>query len=256
MFQRLSKCLMNEADGGSGNGAPAAPAAPAQPPASSAAAPAPVVPVDQLAGVIAEQMASLRNGIFADLRKAGVFKEARTQEAPAPAPQPAPSHAPTPAPAAPAADPAALLALRDAFDDATSELKLTKGQRQLLRDHVMQRRPDLSTVDTLVSDFVKRAGWDEPKAVPSASETPPATQPATQQPATPTPAKPNISDRGAAAPTDLRDYKGVLNSRPLEMTGHDVEALLLSEGEEKGYAEFQAKVLNALSRVRVKPPRG
>lgn len=248
MLIKLSKCLMNEADSSPGNGAPVAPAAPAQPPASNAAAPAPAtLPVDQLAGVIAEQMASLRNGIFADLRKAGVFKD-KPQEAPAAAPQ-APS--PAPASASPAVDPASLLALRDAFDDASSDLKLTKGQRQLLRDHVMQRRPDTSAVDSIVADYVKRAGWGEPKDVPSTSVAPPE---ATQQPAPVQPAKPNISDRGTAAPTDLRDSEGVVNSRPLEATSHDVDVLVLKHGYEKGMQIFQERVLAALRNVRIKPP--
>lgn len=255
MFQRPSKYLMNEADGSSGNGAPAAPAPPAQPQAQPAATPAPaVVPVDQLAGVIAEQMTSLRNGIFADLRKAGVFK-GNTQEAQAPTPSPAPAPV---TPAAPAlADPMAVLALRDAFDDATSELKLDKGQRQLLREHVMTRRPNVAEVDSIVSDFVKRANWVTSTNVPSASAaTPPqpVTQPQTQAPP-PAPAKPNVSDRGSASPVDLRDSEGVLNSRPLEMTGHDVDALVLKHGRTKGLQMFQARVLDALSKVKIKPPR-
>lgn len=56
-------------------------------------------------------------------------------------------------------DPSSLLALRDAFDDATSEMKLSKGQRSLLREHVMGKRPHPSDVDGVVSNYVSLAGW-------------------------------------------------------------------------------------------------
>lgn len=242
---------MNEEGASPGNGAPAAaPAAPAQPTAPQPAAPDLNGLVGQIASLVDEKLSSAKNAWFADLRRAGVFKEAKS-DTPAPAPQAAPSPAPTPAPAAPTVDPVAVLALRDAFDDATSDIKLTKGQRQLLRDHVMQRRPDVSAVDSLVADFVKRAGWTATESVQSAAaDTPPATQ-ATQAQATP--AKPNISDRGTAAPADLRDFEGVLNSRPLEMTGHDVDALILRDGFDQGLDKFQAHVLSALRRVKIKP---
>jgi hypothetical protein len=78
----------------------------------------------------------------------------------------------------------------------------------------------------------------------------------TLQPATPAQAKPNISDRGTAAPTDMRDSEGVNNSRPLEMTPHDVDALILKHGRDKGLQMFQERVLSALGSIRIQKPRG
>jgi hypothetical protein len=40
------------------------------------------------------------------------------------------------------------------------------------------------------------------------------------------------------------------------MTGHDVDELILKHGHAKGLAMFQERVLGALGRVRIKPPRG
>jgi len=86
--------------------------------------------------------------------------------------------------------------------------------------------------------------------------TPPAPAPAVAPQTPAQPAKPNISDRGAAAPVDGRDSMGILNSRPLEMTGHDYDSLLLKEGEFKGNQMFQERVLAALARVKIKSPNG
>jgi hypothetical protein len=125
----------------------------------------------------------IRDGIFADLRKAGVFgktSKANRQDAKE-------ETAPT------ADDPSSLLALRDAFDDATSDLKLTKGQRQLLRESVMTKRPD--DVDGYVSDYATRAGWNQaPVSSPNAVQAATAPKPQNAQP---------VSDRGAPPPSQV-----------------------------------------------------
>jgi hypothetical protein len=74
------------------------------------------------------------------------------------------------------------------------------------------------------------------------------------QPAQPAQPKPNISDRGGASPTDHRDSDGVLNSRPFEMTGHDVDDLIVRHGEGKGLQMFQDRIYAALKRVKIVPP--
>jgi hypothetical protein len=247
IFQ-AKRIFMNEADAGGGNGATPPPAAPAEP---TAAPTAPVFDPDalvaRLMGAFEEKLTAHQNATNAALRKAGVFKQDKPAE-------PTSSTAPQPATAAPqaavglsAADLDARFELERVIASREAKHGLTEAQAKRLRSALsgVPRDSLASEADSYLSDLglVKAA-------------TPPP-QPAPQsQPATPAPAKPNISDRGSAAPTDLRDFKGVLNSRPLEMTGHDVESLILAEGEQKGYAEFQAKVLNALSRVRIKPPRG
>ena len=128
---------------------------------------------------------------------------------------------------------------------AEVEHKLTPAQLKRMRGLLEVERPD--DVSGWVSSFVTDMGLVK-------AATPPVPQPQPQAQA-PTPAKPNISDRGAAAPTDMRDSEGVLNSRPLEMTGHDVDDLILKHGHAKGLQMFQERVLSALRGVRIKPPR-
>ena len=88
------------------------------------------------------------------------------------------------------------------------------------------------------------------------AQTMPTHTPTQQAPAPQTAPRPNISDRGTASPTDLRDADGVINSRPLEVTEHDLDQYLLKHGEYEGLQKFQAHVMNALKRVRIKPPSG
>lgn len=246
-INQAKRIYMNEADASPGNGAAAPPPAPAAP---SAAPTAPETPpasiVDQVANLIDSKLKAFENGFFANARRAGVLKQDKPQSEPTAA-QPTPS-APSQAQAGLSmADLDARLELERVIASREAKHGLSEAQTRRLRSALsgISRDALVSEADSYLSDLglVKAA---TPPAAPAAPQ--PATQPA--------PAKPNISDRGPAAPTDLRDFKGVLNSRPLEMTAHDVDALILSEGEQKGYAEFQARVLNALSRVRIKPPRG
>lgn len=84
-------------------------------------------------------------------------------------------------------DPLALIALRDSFDDAIADMNLTKGQRQILREEIMSKRP--SDVAGHVAQFVERAGWNgtEQKQMPIAE---PPKQPAAARP---------LSDQGSIA---------------------------------------------------------
>ncbi len=94
--------------------------------------------------------------------------------------------------------------------------------------------------------FAKMPQFNQQQAI---NTTPHSMQVAQQQ------QRPNISDRGTAAPMDYRDSDGVINSRPLEATAHDLEAYVLKHGQAKGLEMFQARVLSALRGVRIKSPR-
>jgi hypothetical protein len=250
-INQAKRIFMNEADAGSGNGAAPAPAAPAEP---AAPTPAPALDVDvllsRLSGVIDEKITASQNATHAALRKAGVFKQEKPAGEPAATSQPSQS--------APAVVQAGMTqAEMDARMDARLELErviatregkhgLNEAQSKRLRSALggVSRESLAAEADSYLADM----------GLVKAPATPP--QPAaTQAPAT-APAKPNVSDRGAAAPSDNRDHNGVLNSRPLEMTGHDIEALMLQHGEDKGLAEFQAHALRALSKMKIRPPRG
>lgn len=239
MLTRLSRILMNEADASPGNGAPVAPAAPTEPPASPAAA----LDVDslmtRLSGVIDEKLNAQRNGIFADLRKAGALKQEKiTEITPA---QPTPS-APVVAQAGLSmADVEAMLQRDRVITRAATEHKLTDAQVKRMNSALKADSPDdiSKWTETYLADMgLVKAPTPAPVAAPAQA---------------PAQAKPNISDRGAAAPTDTRDFEGVLNSRPLEMTAHDVDALILKHGETKGLQMFQDRVNAALRTVKIRP---
>jgi len=178
---------MNAVDTSPGNSAPVV--APTDVPANAPApqaqgAPAAEPPIDlkQLMSTVSELAKSV-NSLHAAERRAREGKQPASDDKPK-----------TPATTED------VLAIRDAFDDATSELRLTKDQRSLLREHVMSRRPSSTDVDSVVSDYVRRAGWSAPAATPAA----PAQQGTAPQaaPAQPTNAQP-ASSRGAPAPAQV-----------------------------------------------------
>lgn len=242
--QSLSRILMNEVDASPGGGA--APAAPAEP---TAAPTAPVFDPDalvsRLMGAVEEKLTAHQNATNAALRKAGVFKDKPAGESPTPT-QPTTS-APSVQAGLSMADVEAMLERERVITRAATEHKLSDAVVKRMKGMLTAEKPE--DVSGWVSSFVADMGLAKAAPAPSSA------QPTSQQ-ATPAPAKPNISDRGAAAPTDTRDSDGVLNSRPLEMTPHDVEALVLKHGREKGLQMFQDRVLSALGSIRIQKPRG
>jgi hypothetical protein len=250
MFQKPSKYLASE-EGGTPASAAAAPPVPAEP---AAAPTAPALDVDslltRLSGVIDEKITASQNATHAALRKAGIFK----QDKPPGEPTPATPSSPTPsAPSAQAglsmADVEALLERENVIATRVAKHSLTDAQARRLKSALtgVERGSFASEADSYLADL---------GLVKAATPPPQPTVPTTPAPAAPAPAKPNLSDRGTAAPTDTRDSEGVLNSRPLEMTGHDVDALILKHGHEKGLQMYQERVLSALRGVRIKTPRG
>lgn len=212
MFKRI---LMNAADTSPGNGAPAPTptATPSETPPQAQGAPqfVPVEEFQKLASTIGELAKSVNSLHAADRR-------AREGKAPAPKQDGKEGTTPT------ADDTSSLLALRDAFDDATAELKLSKGQKQLLREHVMTKRVSPGDVDGTVADYVSRAGWGATQ-IPAA---PIAATPAALVAATPQrPAGPPVSDRGSppvsAVPLEEQDV--------LSMSPSDRDALRKIKGD-------------------------
>ena len=241
-MNQAKRIFMNEADSSPGNGAPPAVATSAEP---TAAPTAPALDVDslmsRLSGVIDEKLSAHQNAINAGLRKANVFKQDKPPE---PTVQPTTSASTATQAGLTGADLDSRFELERVIASREGKHGLNEAQARRLRSALsgVPRESFASEADSYLADMglVKAA-------------TPPITQVQTPAPAT---AKPNISDRGAAAPTDTRDSDGVLNSRPLEMTGHDVDSLVLKHGHEKGMQMFQERVLAALRGVRIKPPRG
>jgi hypothetical protein len=244
MFQKPSKCFMSEE-----GGTPASAAAPAPTPAEPTAAPtAPVLDVDtlltRLSGMVDEKITASQNATHAALRKAGVFEKAKPAD---PTPnQPTPS-APSAQAGLTGADLDARFELERVIASREGKYGLNEAQSRRLRAALsgVSREAFAAEADAYLNDMGLA------KAPPQPATQPPQTQAAPAQAA-----RPNISDRGAAAPTDTRDHNGVLNSRPLEITGHDMDQLYIDHGHDKGLQMFQEKALAALARIRIKPPRG
>jgi hypothetical protein len=244
-INQAKRIFMNEADAGGGNGAVATPAAPAEP---TAAPTAPVFDPDalvsRLMGAFEEKLTAHTNATNAALRKAGVFKQEKAPSESAPTSQPT-----TSAPSAQAglsmADVEALLERENVVATRAAKYGLNEAQTRRLKSALsgVSRESFATEADSYLSDL-------------GLAKASPAPQLAISQPAQPAPAKPNISDRGSASPVDTRDSEGVVHSRPLESTGHDVDALIIKHGREKGLQMFQEKVLSALGNVRIQKPRG
>lgn len=196
MFGARGPVLAPEDAGASGGtGQQQQPAAPPQP----TPAPAPTI-TPEIQALIDAAVTTAKNAAFADARRTFEGKQKPKSE-----PKQEPPNAD---------DASSLLALRDGFDDATAELKLTKGQRQLLREAVMTKRP--SEVDGFVTDYVTRAGWitepvKEPATVALAPKPPAAARP--------------LSDLGSPAGTPAERASDVT-----KWTSEDVERYYQSKG--------------------------
>lgn len=244
------RIFMNEADASPGNGAAQPTAVSAEPTASQTA---PSFDMDSLlariTSVVDERLSAseqrVKNATFAELRKGGHLKQEKAPSESAPTSQPTQS-APSAQAGLSMADVEALLERKDVIATRAAKHGLNETQKKRFESAMagVSRESLQAEADAFLIDM----GLVKAAPAPAA--------PTTSQPATPAPAKPNISDRGSASPTDTRDSDGVLNSRPLEMTPHDVEALVLKHGREKGLQMFQDRVLSALGSIRIQKPRG
>lgn len=239
---------MNEADSSPGNGAPVEAAAPAAPTATPTA---PALDLDalvsRLTGVIDEKILASQNATHAALRKAGVFKQDKPSDVAAPAPtQPTPS-APVAAQAGlSAADVQSIIERDRILTSRAAKFGLSESQASRFR--AAHQHTPIESLATEADSYLTDMGLAKAPPVPVPTP-PPAQAPAA-------PAKPNISDRGAAVPTDLRDSEGVVNSRPLETTGHDVDQLRLKYGDDKGLQMFQERINAALRGIKIATPGG
>jgi hypothetical protein len=184
--------------------------APAPQPAAPAPQPAPSAITPELQAVIQAEAKKAHDAAFAEARR---MFEGKSK-----------GHSPQPKPDAKPADPVDardLIAMRDSFDDATADLKLTKGQRQILRDSFMGARPQ--DADGFVREFATRAGWvTEQPTVPADPTKTPALTPAA--PAAPASSRP-LSDQGSPAGAPAERAADVL-----KWTQADVERHYQSKG--------------------------
>lgn len=213
----------------------AQPAAPATQPSAGAPQITPEIQalIDKAASEAAQQA---KNAAWAEARR--TF-EAKSKTANGGQPPQPPK--PEPPPNGNGQDALALIALRDAFDDATSDLTLTGAQKKFVRELVMKERP--SDVADYVSNFVTMSGWNS-KPVPAGPAAAPAPAPTTTAAAAPT--VPVTSRATAPAPSGPTDDTPILS-----MSDADRKALIAKIGDIK-YAE---RVLKEVARdnVRVRP---
>lgn len=196
---------MNE-EGGSPGGGSAPP--PAVPPASTAATP-PVetaIPVSQLKAVVSEAFGELRNGLFADLRKAGALgKEKPSAESPA---TPTPPSAAAPAQTGLSmADVEAMLEQDRAITRAQIEHKLNDAQVRRMKSALKADKPE--DVGTWATAYLSDMGLVR-------TETPTTTTTTASTPALP--GGPPISDKGSPAPGGVTNWEREFADNPLGMS--------------------------------------
>jgi hypothetical protein len=236
MFKR--PILRNEEGASPGGGAVEPVATPAEPQAQGGA-PAAVVTMEALKSVLAEAMSSVRNGIHADLRKAGVY-DTKPSKATAPA-----ETAPTTAAAVAATqtvDVQQLLARESAFVRAVAPAGLSDDQYAMVDE--MFRAVNPPDPRAWATGFLKTMGIGKANA--------PAQPAAIAQPVTPVTPAPapiaakNVSDGGPATAGDIRDVDSVVDTNPLSLTQHDIARHKAKHGEAKSRSMIQAAVNAAL----------
>jgi hypothetical protein len=229
----LKRILLNAVDQGGGNAA-AAPATPVVPAAPAAAAATPAAPA-QGAPLTREDLktfaADVRNGVFADLRRAGVLgnggeRTTTTQQQPATPAAPT-GHEPAP-------DPMALRRLDRALARVPAE-RLTPAMYERLERLFSAEAP--RDAEAWVSEFFPVNGAAQPAAAAQAAAVITPNTPAVN------PTGPTVSDRGAPAATKVPAEDADI----LEMSEDDRKALLKA----KGTSWFAAKLREQMKGRRI-----
>ncbi len=229
---RSALLCSGEGDPPGDGGAPTPPAAPVTPPANPgtpAVTPEVQALIDQAR---ADERTKTSNSVWKQAREK--YEKGSGGQPPSP---------PKTEPNGNGQDVLAILATRDAFDDATSDLSLTGAQKKFVRDLVMKERP--TDVAEYVSNFVTLSGWSNSKPIPPAA---PATGVQPALPANPAvPANPPVTSRGtpppAAGPTD--------DTPIMSMSEADKRALADKIGP-KAFAERHLRELTK-SNTRIRP---
>ncbi len=250
---RLKRIYMNKEDGSPGGGSPP-PVVPAEPPASNAA-PAvvePSVPVSQLKTVIGEVFGELRNGLFADLRKAGALGKEKSAEPPAPSQTP-PQSAAAAAPASTglsATDVQLMLVQERVFSRAEAEHKLTDTQSEFMRPAL--RGVPAEELSAKASAFLRSMGIAKGASEPAAA---PAAAPPAQSVVQST--QPPISDKGAPSPGGVTPWQRELTENPLGISPASVNAMVAELGAEVARKKIVEAGMRQAERIRlqVKAPQ-
>jgi hypothetical protein len=216
MFNR-PRILMSEVDASSGNGAvaPSVAVSPSESAASVPTAPAGGVDVDAIA-------AKVRDSLFAELRRAGMFEKQKPAQPPVKGESPSANAQP---------DPLKLRSLDRAL--AKSGLASSLSDSQYQRAERAFASEDPSDVEGWTRDYFAGFGMPTPS---------PVTQPA-QQPAQPLNARP-ASDRGSPPAPQVPLYEQKLR----DLTEADRSALI----KEKGLGWYRTKLASDLKGQPIK----
>lgn len=252
MFKR--PILRNEEGASPGGAAPTQ--TPASPAASNGAAPAaPTFDPSLIKSAVTEAFGELRNGLFADLRKAGALKQEKAQPAQAAQPQEATG---TTSSGLSQADVANLIARERAFSRAIGSVELTEEQSALIDETFRAVNPP--DPHAWATGFLKTLGIGKKNATPTQpnqidnnkqAPSVPATnaQPAqSAQPAT------NISDKGPSASSAARDPEAVIRHRITEATNDDFDRLVAQHGRTKALDMWAAETRAQLRSIKLVPP--
>ena len=244
MRDHLFKMLMNQEGGSPGGGAapPAGSGTPnPAPPAQGGAPAAPSIDTAKLVGDIAKQV---KDGVFAELRRSGVFKGGKDPEpgdgggAGAGGDKSPPNATPGLSPA----DVQKLIARETAFERIATEHKLTEGQRKHVKAALDSASPE--DVGGWAKTFLTDLGIV--KAPPTANQS----NNGGAQGAAPN-RSPGISDGGAPTRDTSLNHEGQV----WKMTKADVDALVKEKGFQAAAHELRARMKQDLRGTRIMFPR-
>jgi hypothetical protein len=244
----IKRAHRNQEDASPGGGAPA----PAEPTAPQGAQPValPSNIVDAIRSVVSESFAAavpdLRNGIFADLRKAGALKKEPAQPAP-PNPAPQPTGAPTQAAGLSVSDVDAMLERERVITSRATRHELSDAQ-------VRRMRAALAGVDqdklvTEADSFLTDLGLTKTQNQ--------ATTQQAQAPAIPVaPVQPPISDKGSPAPGGVLDWEREFSENPIGMSAAARQRMDAKYGAEKARRMRVEAAQRQAELIKVTRPQG
>lgn len=247
--------LRNKEDTSPGGGAappvPADPAAPSGTPAPATAAPAftPEALKSAITDVLTAALPDLRNGIFADLRKAGAFKQ---EPKPTETPTPTPGTAQPQAGMVSMADVEAMMERERVVTSRATKHELSDAQVRRMKSALIGVAPEQLAFEA--DSFLSDLGLGKANAAAQPAHT--NAQPATPAAPAATPAVPakNLSDGGPATAGDVRDVDSLVETKPLSLTSQDIARHDAKHGHVKA-REIRNRAINA-ALTGVKAVRG
>lgn len=244
---RINRILRNQEGTSPGGGAPPAPADPSAQSGAQAAAPA--ISADALKSAVSEALTAvlpdLRNGIFADLRKAGAFTKGKAEAEPVATPSPGPAPAQT---GLSMADVEAMLERERVITARATKYDLGEGAIRRMKSALSGVAPDqLATeADAFVSDLgLARLASN-------------INQPSNTAPAQPAPVStaPPLSDKGSPAPGGVLDWEREFAENPIGMSSAARQRMDAKYGAEKARRMRVEASARQAEQIRVEKPKG